>query len=80
MASIGIAEMMKSLRGERTHIQKNLKKLDKAITVLRGLSSANSTATQNGKRRTLSVAARRKIAKAQRLRWAKVRQQRASKS
>jgi len=60
--------------------QQNLKKLDKAITVLRGLSSGNSTSAQNGKRRTLSVAARRKIAKAQRLRWAKVRQQRASKS
>jgi hypothetical protein len=80
MASIEIAEMMKSLRGERTHIQQNLKKLDKAITVLRGLSGANSTSAHNGKTRTLSIAARRKIAKAQRLRWAKVRQQRASKS
>jgi hypothetical protein len=79
MASIEITEMMKSLRGERTHIQQNLKQLDKAITVLRGLSSANSTPAHNGKRRTLSLAARRKIAKAQRLRWAKVRQQRATK-
>ena len=39
-----------------------------AIAALREVSGTNSVPTQNGKRRTLSVAARRKIAKAQKLR------------
>ena len=51
-----------------------LAKLDKAITVLSELSGTNSTPSPNGKKRTLSAAARRKTAKAQKARWAKVRQ------
>jgi hypothetical protein len=74
MATIEIADVLKTLRGERVHIQKNLAKLDKAITVLREVSGTNSAASSNGKRRTLSAAARRKIAKAQKLRWEKFRQ------
>jgi hypothetical protein len=79
MRTIEIADVLKTLQGERAHIQKNVTKLDKAIAVLRGLSSTNSTPTQNGKKHTLSAAGRRKIAQAQRLRWAKVRQLRGAK-
>ena len=79
MGTIEIADVLKTLQGERVHIQKNLTKLDNAIAALREVSGTNSVPTQNGKRRTLSVAARRKIAKAQKLRWAKVKQQRATK-
>jgi hypothetical protein len=79
MANIEIAGMMKALRTERAHTRKELAKLDKVISALRELTSTNSTAARNGRRRTLSAAARRKIAKAQRARWAKVRQQRARK-
>lgn len=74
MGKIEIADMLKTLRGERAHAQKELAKLDKAIAVLRELSSSNSTPSPDGKGHTLSAAARRKIAKAQRARWAKVRQ------
>ena len=79
MASIEITEIIKTLQTERAHTQKELAKLDKVISALRGLSLTNLTANTNGKRRTLSASARRKIAKAQRARWAKVRQQRAAK-
>jgi hypothetical protein len=79
MATIEIAGVLKTLQGERVHIQKNLTKLDKAIAALRELSSTNSTLTQNGKRRTLSAAARRKIGEAQKARWAKVKQRRVTK-
>jgi hypothetical protein len=79
MANIEIAGMMKTLRTERAHTRKELAKLDKVISALRELTSTNSRAARNGRRRTLSAAARRKIAKAQRARWAKVRQQRARK-
>ena len=79
MASIEITEMMKTLRTERAQTRKELAKLDKVISALRELSSTNSAPSQNGKRRTLSAAARRKIGKAQKARWAKVRQQLANK-
>ena len=75
MATIEIAEIMKSLRTERGHTRKELKKLDKAIAVLRGLSP-NSVPTRSGRRRKMSAAARRKIGAAQRKRWAKFHNQR----
>ena len=80
MESIEIAQMMKSLRTERTHTRQELKGLDKVISALRQLSSANSTPIHNGKKRTLSAAARRKIAKAQKARWAKLRAERKAKA
>ncbi len=73
MATIEIAEMMKTLRTERAHTNKELKKLDKVIAVLRDLST-NSMPARHGKRRRMSAAARRKIAAAQRKRWAKFHQ------
>jgi uncharacterized protein (DUF342 family) len=76
MATIEIVEMMKTLRAERAHTRKELKKLDKVISALRELST-NSTPTRNGKRHRMSAAARRKIGAAQRKRWAKFHQQRA---
>jgi hypothetical protein len=62
------------LKGQRAEVQQELTKLDKAIAVLSELAGTNSTPNHNGNRRTMSAAARRKIAKAQKLRWAKVRQ------
>ena len=76
MASIEIAGTVKALKGERVRVIGELAKLDKAITVLEGLFQT-SAATPNGHtgKRTLSAAARRKIGKAQKLRWAKLKQQ-----
>jgi hypothetical protein len=74
MGNLELAGTVKMLQGQRAQVQKELTKLDKAIAVLRELSGTNSTANQYGKRRTLSAAARRKIGKAQKARWAKVRQ------
>ena len=79
MASLEITEIIKTLQTERAQTRKELAKLDKVISALRELSLTNSTPTQNGKKHTMSAAARRKIGKAQRARWAKVRQQRANK-
>jgi len=78
MATIEIAEIMKTLRIERSHTKKDLKRLDRVISALRGLSP-NSTTIRSRKRRRMSAAARRKIAAAQRKRWAKFHQQRADK-
>jgi len=79
MASIEKTEIIKTLQTERAQTQKELAKLDKVISALRGLSLTNLTANKNGKRHTMSAAARRKIGKAQKARWAKVKQQRANK-
>jgi len=79
MGNLELAGTVKMLQGQRTQVQKELAKLDKAIAVLRELSGTNSAPSENGKRRALSAAARRKIGKAQKARWAKVRQQRAAK-
>jgi hypothetical protein len=75
MGNLELAGTVKMLQGHRVQVQKELAKLDKAIAVLRELSETNSAPTQNGKRRILSAAARRKIGKAQKLRWAKLKQQ-----
>src|ERR1700730_1489180 len=50
-------------------------KLDKAISALSGVVGLNSgTASRNGRvKRTLSLSARKRIAAAQRARWAKAR-------
>jgi len=79
MGNLELTGTVKMLQGQRAQVQKELAKLDKAIAVLRELSGTNPTLSPNGKRRTLSAAARRKIAKAQKARWAKVKQQRAAK-
>jgi hypothetical protein len=76
MASIDLGGTLKVLKGERTRMHQDLAKLDKAITVLDGLFGTDTT-SPNGHagKRTLSAAARRKIGKAQKLRWAKLKQQ-----
>ena len=76
MGNLELTGTVKMLQRQRAQVQKELVKLDKAIAVLRELSGTNSTPSPNGKRRTLSAATRRKIAKAQKARWAKVRQKR----
>jgi hypothetical protein len=72
MGNLELASTVKMLQGQRAQTQKELTKLDKAIAVLRELNG-NSTPSQNGKH-TMSAAARKKIGKAQKARWAKVRQ------
>ena len=80
MANVELAGTLKALMEERAQLEKQAAKLDRAIAVLRTLSSGRPSANGHVKRRTLSPAARRKIAKAQKLRWAKVKQAKAAKS
>jgi hypothetical protein len=79
MRNLELAGTVKMLRGQRAQTQKELAKLDKAIAALRELSGINSTPSQNGNGHTMSAAARRKIGKAQKARWAKLKQKRAAK-
>ena len=74
MANLELTGTVKVLEGHRAQVHKELVKLDKAIAVLRELSGTNSTPSPSGNGHTMSAAARREIAKAQKARWAKVRQ------
>ena len=73
MANVeGLVSVISQLREQRTKLTKDLKHVDAALSVLSKVSGGKIHA---GSRRTLSAAARKKIAAAQKLRWAKVRAQ-----
>ena len=68
----GLVSVVSQLREQRTNLVNNLQHVDAALSVLGRLEGGMNHARP---RRTLSATARRKIAAAQRLRWAKVRAQ-----
>jgi|GraSoiStandDraft_29_1057270.scaffolds.fasta_scaffold532733_2 hypothetical protein len=68
-------KVVTSLRGEYARLQQEMERVGKALNAL-GRSGGGRTA---GKR-VLSKDARRRIAEAQRLRWAKVRKAKQAKS
>ena len=68
----GLVSVVSQLREQRTNLVNDLKHVDAALSVLGRLDGGKNHAAP---RRTLSASARRKIAAAQRLRWAKVRAQ-----
>jgi hypothetical protein len=66
----GLVSIVSELRQERANLLNELKHVDAAISVLGRL---NSGTNHSAPRRTMSAAGRRKIAAAQRARWAKVK-------
>jgi len=75
MANLG--QMLRQLRKERGRAQNQLERLDEAIGVFEKLVGPNSRGaavktSRNG--RKISASTRRKMAKAQKARWAKLRQ------
>ena len=64
MANLGA--VVKKLQTQRNDLQKQMQRLDSALSVLGGLAGAG-----RGGRRSLSATARKRIADAQRARWAK---------
>jgi len=80
MASLDLSGTLKTLQLEREQIHKELTRLDRAIAVIRELAGAEQTPNGHPKKPTMSAAGRRNIAKAQKLRRAKVRAERKSKA
>lgn len=70
-----LSAVVQQLKKERANAQGVVARLDAALKALRHLDSVKSSYRP---RRKMSVAARRKIAAAQRARWAKVRKQKAA--
>jgi len=67
-------KVVKSLMSEQKALQSKLSQVEAAISALRGMGHNGRSGAVRPKR-ILSVAARRRIAAAQRARWAKYKQQ-----
>jgi hypothetical protein len=66
---------LQQLRAERREAQLHVEKLDQAITVIESLNGSGSSHATSQPKRIISAASRRKMALAQKARWAKVRKQ-----
>ena len=73
MASLD--DVLRELRQEQNQAHLEVEKLDKAISIIQGLAGKSIAVATNGARpkRHMSAAGRRRIAEAQRARWAKLR-------
>jgi hypothetical protein len=74
-----LVEIQDELQSKRKELQHELSRIEAAISALSGLGrtsgTVNSSPAGGTGRRVLSLGARRRIAAAQRARWAKVRAQ-----
>lgn len=70
-----LTKALRQLREERNRTQPRLKRLDEAIDILGKVVSGSGRSSKDGRHppRKLSAAARRRIAEAQKARWAKWR-------
>jgi len=68
---LDLAKTIGLLRREREQTARNLDQLDTALKVLSGLGPVGRAMRGAINRRTMSAAARKRIAAAQRARWAK---------
>jgi hypothetical protein len=64
---------LQQLRAERREAHLHVEKLDQAILVIESLNGRGSSRNANQSTRIISAASRRKMARAQKARWAKVR-------
>ena len=75
MANLG--RMLRQLRAERSRVKKELDRLDEAIAVFEKLVAPNpgrEARLRSAGSRKVSAATRRKMSKAQKARWAKLRE------
>jgi hypothetical protein len=68
-----LSSALQQLRAERKQAQLQVEKLDQAISVIESLSGAGAVLHVNQPVRIISQASRRKMARAQRARWARAR-------
>ena len=68
-----LTNALQQLRAERREAQSQVEKLDKAIVVIESLNGFRPTGEATQATRVISAASRRKMARAQKARWAKVR-------
>src|ERR1700693_5122245 len=64
---------LQELRKERSRAQSHVEKLDQAISVIESLNGSGASRKASQPMRIVSAASRRKMAQAQRARWANAR-------
>ena len=69
-----LTSALQQLRAERNQAQAHVEKLDTAISVIESLNGSRTSGKANQPTRVISAASRRKMAQAQRARWAKARE------
>jgi hypothetical protein len=70
-----LTNALQELRAERREAQLHVEKLDQAITVIESLDGSGSSHPAGQPKRIISAASRRKMALAQKARWAKARKE-----
>jgi hypothetical protein len=68
-----LSSALQQLREERKQAQSHVEKLDQAISVIESLNGFGTLGTTNQPSRIISAASRRKMAQAQRARWARAK-------
>ena len=68
-----LSNALQELRAERKQAQARVESIDQAISVIESLNGSGAVQQANQPTRVISQASRRKMARAQRARWAKAR-------
>ena len=68
-----LTSALQQLREERKQAQSHVEKLDQAISVIESLNGSGTFQKTNQPTRIISAASRRKMAQAQRARWARAK-------
>ena len=75
-----LTKTLTNLKRERNRLHQELGMLDQAISVLNRVAGRSQFNLTTGRTHRISLAARRRIAAAQRARWAKFRQEKQKKA
>ena len=70
-----LTNALHQLRAERREVQLQVEKLDQAISVIESLNGSVAAVRANQPTRIISAASRRKMAQAQKARWARARKE-----
>jgi hypothetical protein len=70
-----LSSALQQLRAERKQAQARVESIDQAISVIESLNGSGTVRQANHPTRIVSQASRRKMAQAQRARWAKARKE-----
>ena len=68
-----LSSALQQLRMERKQAQARVESIDQAISVIESLNGSGTSGKSNQPTRVISAASRRKMAQAQRARWARAR-------
>jgi len=70
-----LTNALQELRAKRREVQLQVEKLDQAISLIESLNGSGTSRNANQPTRIISAASRRKMAQAQKARWAKARKE-----